>query len=309
MLAEIGYPRVAELVASHMDISLKKGSLNEACLLYLADKCVDGDQLMPFEHRFRRTLAKYAGQPEALKAAEKRLGNARLIRRSMEDLLGEPLEILIQTYKRNIRAVSNSSQRKIYLVRHGAVQREGNGKRFIGQLDLPLSCEGIQQLQRLKAELHDAQLSAVFCSDLKRSVETAAILTEMSPVLTPIQKPDLREINLGEWEGLTFDEVSRRHPEHFRERGRDIVHYQPPGGESFLDCAKRVIPAFYEMIHATRGNILIVGHAGVNRIMLCQVLGKSLENLFEVEQDYGCLNVIHLKDGVFTLQVLNGNAV
>ena len=209
MLADMGFSRVGELVASHMDIRPPRGSLNEAALLYLADKCVDGDQLTPFEHRFKRTLAKYAGQPEALKAVEKRLGNARLIQRSLEKVLGQPLEHLIQTYKRNILAVSNSGQRKIYLVRHGAVQREGNGKRFIGQLDLPLSCEGIQQIQRLKAELHDAQLSAVFCSDLKRSVETAAILTEMSPELTPIQKPELREINLGEWEGLTFDEVSQ----------------------------------------------------------------------------------------------------
>jgi molybdenum cofactor cytidylyltransferase len=309
MLAEIGYPRVAELVGSHMDIHPPRGSLNEAALLYLADKCVDGDQWTPFEHRFKRTLAKYAGQPEVLKAVEKRLQHARLTQRSIEKVLGQPLEYLIQTYKRNIRAVSNSGQRKIYLVRHGAVQRGRNGKRFIGQLDLPLSCEGIQQLQRLKAELCGAQLSAVFCSDLKRSAGTAGILTEMSPELSPIQKPELREISLGEWEGLTFDEVSRKHPEDFKERGLDLVHYQPPGGESFLDCTKRVIPAFYEMIHSTRGNILIVGHAGVNRIILCQVLGKCLDDLFEVEQDYGCLNVIHYKHGIFTLKVLNGNAV
>ena len=309
MLDDMEFSRVGELVASHMDIRPPRGSLNEAALLYLADKCVDGDQLMPFGDRFRRALAKYVGQPEALKAAENRLHHARLIQGSIEKVLGQPLEHLIQSYKRNIRAVSNSGQRKIYLVRHGAVQNKGNGKRFIGQLDLPLSREGIQGLQRLQAELCDAQLSAVFCSDLKRSAETAAILTEMSTKLIPIQKPELREINLGDWEGLTFDEVYQRCPEDFQERGCDIVHYRPPGGESFFDCTKRVIPAFYEMIHATRGNILIVGHAGVNRIILCQVLGKSLENLFEVEQDYGCLNVIQSKDGVFTLKVLNGNAV
>ena len=119
----------------------------------------------------------------------------------------------------------------------------------------------------------------------------------------------MREIDLGEWEGLSFEEVERTYPEEFQKRGRDIVHYQPPGGESFFDCTKRVIPAFYSLLHATRGNILLVGHAGVNRIILCQVLGKSLADLFDIGQGYACLNLIHYEDGTFTAKVLNGKVV
>lgn len=309
MLTGMGYSRVGKVVASHMDIHLRGKSLNEGALIYLADKCVDGDQLVPLETRFRRSLEKYAGRPEALMAIERRLDNARSIQSSIQEVLGETLDSLIQKYNRNIRAVSNSGPRKIYLVRHGAVQREGNARRFIGQLDIPLSSEGIQQVRRLRERLVDTELSAIFCSDLRRSAATAAILAQISPRLTPIEMPQLREINLGEWDGLDFDEVSNRDPEGFEERGRDPVHYQPPGGESFLDCTIRVIPAFYHILQSTRGNLLIVGHAGVNRIILCQVLGRSLANLFDVPQDYACLNVICTKDGGFEVKVLNGDAV
>jgi broad specificity phosphatase PhoE len=107
----------------------------------------------------------------------------------------------------------------------------------------------------------------------------------------------------------TFEEVRERYPEEFEKRGRDMVHYRPPGGESFLDCTARVIPVFFNILHATRGNVLIVAHAGVNRIILCQVLGVSLAKLFDIDQGYGCVNVIRYRDGSFMLQILNGNTV
>jgi molybdenum cofactor cytidylyltransferase len=309
ILHGLGYPQVGQIVASHMDIRHTKGSLTECDLVYLADKLVDGDQVVSLEDRFKKSTEKFSGKPEILKAVSNRFNNARVIQKAAEAVLGQPLERIVQKYERNIQAVSMVGLREIYLIRHGAVQSEGNSRRFIGQLDLLLSSEGIEQAQRLKSELGDAELSAVFCSDLKRSAETAAILAEGPSKLTPVQRPELREINLGQWDGLTFDEVLEKYPEEFQERGRDIVHYQPPGGESFFDCTKRVIPTFYEMLYSTRGNFLIVGHAGVNRILLCRVLGMSLQDLFEIGQDYGCLNLIHYQDGVFTLKVLNGKAV
>ncbi len=307
IVTKLGYPQLAEAVASHMDIRHKRGVLREADLVYLADKCVEGDQLVPFEDHFRQSTEKYAGSPEILKAVGKRLNNARLIQETVEKVLGQTLEQIVKKFRMNLEAVSNSGQRVIYLIRHGAVQMEGNGKRFIGQLDLPLSSEGIQQVQRLKDGFRDAQLSAIFCSDLKRSLETASILAGMQDNLTLAPRPALREISLGQWEGLTFEEVRDRYPDEFEARGRDMVHYHPPGGESFLDCANRVIPAFLDIVHSTRGNVLIVAHAGVNRIILCQVLGLSLEKLFEIDQDYGCVNIIHYREGTFTLEVSKEN--
>ena len=75
-----------------------------------------------------------------------------------------------------------------------------------------------------------------------------------------------------------------------------------------MDCGCRVISALYEALRSTRGNIPIVGHAGVNRILLCQTSGKSMDELFDIDQDYGCLNLIRYADFAFELEILNETA-
>jgi probable phosphoglycerate mutase len=149
-------------------------------------------------------------------------------------------------------------------------------------------------------------LSGIFCSDLERSVSTARVIGERHN-LEPVARTDLREISLGAWEGLTFDEVRRRYPGEFEKRGDDIFNYQPPGGESFARCAGRVLPALEEILSTVGDNILIVGHAGVNRIIISRALGMPPENLFKITQDYGCLNV--LVAGDFGLKVVALNLV
>jgi probable phosphoglycerate mutase len=195
-------------------------------------------------------------------------------------------------------------RRLVYLVRHGEIQRQGEYKRFIGQLDWPLSTEGIRQAQRLSQELSGVQLAAIWCSDLKRSLKTAEIIADRQNVCPQVRR-DLREINMGIWEGITFEEIRRRYPKEFEARGQDIVHYRPPGGETFLDCSERAIATFQEILDYTEGNILIVGHAGVNRVILCHVLGMPLQNLLRIGQDYGCLNLIDHGAFGYCLRVLN----
>lgn len=201
------------------------------------------------------------------------------------------------------RRSKNTVPRKIYLVRHGEIAADGR-RRFIGQIDLPLSDAGRKQAARLREELSGLKISGIFCSDLGRSFSTARIIGEKHH-LEPVARKDLREINLGAWEGLTFDEVCRKYPVDFKRRGEDIVHYRPPGGESYARCAGRVLPALNDIINSTEGDVLIVGHAGVNRIIICRALGLPLQNLFRITQDYGCLNIIALDAGGFRVVTVN----
>ncbi len=140
-----------------------------------------------------------------------RFENARNIGKRIEAFLGRPVEDVIRRYERSVRAASMGGRRMIYLVRHGAIQSPVDPKRFIGQMDLPLNAEGFRQAERLAEALRDAPLSAVFCSDLKRSVDTAQIIAKPHQI-SCIPRRDLREISLGRWEGLTFDEVRRAAP-------------------------------------------------------------------------------------------------
>lgn len=194
--------------------------------------------------------------------------------------------------------------RLIYVVRHGQIQLPDDQRRYIGQLDLPLNEDGIRQAEWLRKRLERAEISAAYCSDLSRSRQTAAIIAANKSVRI-VSRPDLREISLGEWEGCTFAEISRQYPHEFKARGADIGYYRVPGGESFADCSRRIVAAFHEILAAAPGNILIVGHAGANRMLLCHVLGMPVANLFRISQDYGCLNIIQCSNSDYQVKTIN----
>ena len=184
-----------------------------------------------------------------------------------------------------------AGSRLIYLLRHGRIQNPGESRRYIGQLDAPLDPEGIRQAERLRERLLPSGIQKFYCSDLERSRETARILAGANAG-GMVVCPELREIHLGEWEGLSFAEVVRRFPEKFEARGRDIAYYRIAGGESFADCAKRVLPAYQKIIAESADSVAIVGHAGVNRLILCHLLGMPIANLFRIVQDFASVNVI-----------------
>jgi alpha-ribazole phosphatase len=194
--------------------------------------------------------------------------------------------------------------RTVYLIRHGKIKLEDNQRRYIGHLDLPLSPEGIQQAQCLEKILEDVDIDGVYCSDLLRSQQTAQIITgnKAAPI---IMRKDLREIHMGEWEGRTFSHIAKDYPEEFKARGADIVYYRVAGGERFADCYKRVIDALHDIMNSSLGTILLVGHAGVNRLLLCYILGMPLANLFRISQDYGCLNIVTKKKSGWQVQLVN----
>ena len=178
----------------------------------------------------------------------------------------------------------------IYLLRHGALAT-GSRDRFIGQLDLPLAPDGIAQAEALGAVLRERPIDAIYCSDLARSQQTAKIIAGQTAIPIEVRR-ELREISLGDWEGLSRREVAARFPEDYAARGDDLENYRVPGGESFADCRQRVLTAWQEIVRGDGQSIVIVGHAGVNRLLLCHLLARPIASLFDIAQDYGGVNVI-----------------
>lgn len=195
------------------------------------------------------------------------------------------------------------NKKHIFLVRHGDIGL-GREKRYIGRSDLPLSALGEKQAAILKEIFSRVSLDDIYCSDLVRAQQTADIIASAQHIV-PIPRVELQELNMGDWDGKAFSEIRAKYPYEFKERGEDIVKYRPPLGESFSDCYKRVIPVFESLAKSAGAKILIVGHAGVNRVILCHVLGLSLENVFRVEQSYGCVNLIGKEGSEYQVQYLN----
>ncbi|MGE4298489.1 MAG: histidine phosphatase family protein [Desulfovibrionaceae bacterium] len=193
----------------------------------------------------------------------------------------------------------------VLLLRHGRIPQV-SPRRFVGQTDPPLDNVGRAQAEAVRRRLEDTPLARVVSSDLRRALDTAAIVCRGREMrIEP--EPALREICLGAWEGLTVDEVRARFPGAYEARGQDMAHARPEGGESFADLDARAWPVFARVARTAHaaGATLVVAHAGVNRVLLCHALGMPLAHLFRLGQDYCCLNVIQPAHHGFVLHGLN----
>jgi probable phosphoglycerate mutase len=191
----------------------------------------------------------------------------------------------------------------IYLLRHGEIE-QSEERRFVGQADLPLNENGLHQALSWQQKLKAGLFEKIYASDLSRTRQTALIIAGHHQGKVQLL-PALREINLGEWEGLSVAEVQARYPEEWQSREKDLVTFRPPGGESFRDLAVRIGQVFSQIVQELEGDILIVAHAGVNRVILCQVLGLDLANLFRLGQDYGSLNLIECNKDDWQVVAMN----
>lgn len=199
-----------------------------------------------------------------------------------------------------------TSHTRIYLIRHGQV--EGfDQPRYNGQADVALTDYGISQYHLLKERIADAKISACYTSDLSRCEIGAEIICQKTG-LKPLKFPELRELNIGIWEGLTWEEIKSKYPEGWQARLDDIVNYKVPHGENLLDVEARVMPIIHDVFERHIGEeVLVVAHGGVNRIVLLNAIGAPLSGIFNIEQNYGCLNIIdYYSDGRATVKLLNG---
>ncbi|HUD01448.1 MAG TPA: histidine phosphatase family protein [Rhabdochlamydiaceae bacterium] len=151
---------------------------------------------------------------------------------------------------------------ELYLIRHGATEWSENG-RHTGATDLPLTELGKKQSEQLKNRLQREKFSKVFCSPLKRALETCKICG-----YNPIVNPDLKEWNYGEYEGLTTDQICEKNP------GWNLFEQGAPGGESPQQIATRA-HRFLHQVHSLEGKIAIFSSAHFLRVFATQWLGDS----------------------------------
>lgn len=141
--------------------------------------------------------------------------------------------------------------------------------RFQGHADRPLNETGREQARAIAEELAREQIDAIYTSDLARARETAELIAERARVPF-ILEPQLREIDVGEWQGLTHPEIEERFPDgmrNWRERGHGWED-----GETYDELADRVLAAIDRIVQThPDGRVVVVGHGGTIRAIRAYV--------------------------------------
>ena len=195
---------------------------------------------------------------------------------------------------------------RVYLIRHGQVEGYENFPVY-GHTDVKLTEVGILQMKQMADRLRLTEPKAIYSSDLKRSA-TGSRLIALHHDVPVYFLPELREMEFGDWEGLTLTEIRTRFPEELQKRQDDLLNYRAPGnGESIADLAAR-IDAVFDRIRAEQkeNDIIITAHGAVNRVILCRALGLDLVRMFNIHQAYGCLNIIDYFSDTTLVRLING---
>lgn len=202
--------------------------------------------------------------------------------------------------------IPRSKPTRVYLVRHGTVVG-AEEHRINGYREVPLSEKGIEEFHRIGKRLANDGIEVIYSSDLSRSRIGAEILSVYLKVEPEAPLEQLREKNFGIFEGLAPHEMQERHPEHLRNLFQDWLTYRVPESESMLDMQERVKTALQQILERSRQKrVLIIGHGGVNRAIVCHALNLPLELSFRFDQDYGCLNIIDFYERMAVVRLLNG---
>lgn len=167
----------------------------------------------------------------------------------------------------------------LYIVRHGQTEWNLAGK-LQGQMDSNLTELGIKQAKWLSESLKEVKFDAVYSSSSGRAFNTAEILYngESEDI---IKDDNLREINLGDWEGIERSKIQEEYPTTLELFWSEPHNYIPVTGESYQDLNDRVVSSLKDIISKHKNeNILIVSHGVVIKTIMAYFENRELKDLW-----------------------------
>ncbi len=186
----------------------------------------------------------------------------------------------------------------IYLTRHG--ETEWNiEKRLNGCKDSPLTENGVNNARRLGMRLRETEFEKIYTSPSLRAVHTAECLC-LDRDIAMIKEQNLKEINLGEWEGKTKAEIEPDFKKEFSDfwNAPENYDHRPHNGEGLSEFKQRVEVALKKIIAENKnGNILIVTHAVAIKAILTLIMGIPTAKMWDPPFIHGTSLTIFEWDG------------
>jgi broad specificity phosphatase PhoE len=169
----------------------------------------------------------------------------------------------------------------LYLIRHGQTDWNLEG-RWQGQSDVPLNKTGRKQAEQIATSLINAELDAIYSSDLIRAADTAAALAHKTGLDIHYDKR-LREIHQGDWQGLLVGDIQARYGDAFQRRKLDPLNVAPPGGETVRQVQNRVTAAVEDILAKhPDGRVAIVSHGFSLAVIQVHYLILPMEKVWEM---------------------------
>lgn len=193
----------------------------------------------------------------------------------------------------------------VYLLRHGETKYNADGNRYCGRTDIELTEKGLGQANLVNSQLQGMVFDAVYASPLKRALYTAEIASGTKTVQTDER---LIEVDFGGWEGKTKEEFISENAVLWNDWMKDPATAKAGGtGESAAEVVQRVDDFYQEMLRKhPSGNILVVGHNGINRLYLAHKLGMPLKHYRRIVQENSSITLFSLDEkGELNLKLLN----
>lgn len=174
---------------------------------------------------------------------------------------------------------------KLFLIRHGQTDWNIKGK-IQGSCNIKLNHTGIKQAEELSNKVleNKYKFSKIYSSPQRRSVKTAEILSKVTNI-EYISMEGLEEINLGEWEGLSWEEVKEKYPTEYDEWYINRRYTKPPKGESYQDMVERVLKAIYKIISENCDDVAIVTHSAVIMCLQCCLTNTTFDEMTKFKTD------------------------
>ncbi len=193
---------------------------------------------------------------------------------------------------------------RLFLIRHAETEANSK-KRYQGQTDHGLNEKGRKQAQRVGIRLASEPLSGIYSSVLERAKETAERIA-IYHGLEVITMESLNELNFGDWEGLTAEEISKQYPELFRKWTNGELDIQIPGGENRKLFLERINKALSSILQTHQGKtVAVVTHGGPIKSIICQALRTEPNAFWHFREDNGAINLIEYNQGHHTVMFIN----
>jgi alpha-ribazole phosphatase len=190
--------------------------------------------------------------------------------------------------------------RDIYLLRHGDTGFSG---RYLGSTDVGLAKQGREQLKTVAETLAQIKFSRIFCSPMKRCLET---LEEIKVTGELKILNDLREVDFGRWELASFPEIEANYAKEISAWAGSPHNFTFPGGEAVAAFRMRVKTAAQRCIATPGERILVVTHGGMCRHLICYFLGISMDQYLLFDVQCGKITILRLfGDQGGTIRALN----